>query len=249
MMHSDRIVKNLQDFAVAPNLLDYARTRAGFSWERAASAIAGLPDGAGINLGYETVDRHVATGRGGHAALRFIDKGFACRTLSFGDLAAMSNRFANVLTDLGVQAGDRIFALSGRNPALYAAAVGTWKKRGVFCAMFAAFGPEPIAARMTIGKARVLVTTAALYRRKVAPLRERLPALEHVLIIDHDGSAGLEGTEDLPRLLDRAEDTFSIEPTDPEEAALLPSVIMSPPGSRSICAAKTPTGVPPIPAG
>ena len=220
-MHSDRIIKNLDASRAAPNLADYAAGRAAFSWDQAREVIARLPEDGGINLGYETVDRHLVTGRSEYAALKFIAQDFSSRSVSFSELAAMSNRFANVLTHLDVQAGDSVFALSGRNPELYAAAVGTWKHRSVFCALFAAFGPEPILARMTIGKARVLVTTAKLYRRKIAPIRTRLPLLENVLIIDPDGDAGLEDTEDLPRLLASVAETFAIQATDPEEIALL----------------------------
>ncbi|MGR9089373.1 MAG: AMP-binding protein, partial [Gammaproteobacteria bacterium] len=158
-MHPDRISKQAATSASPPNLIDYAQTRAEFSWVEAGNVLTGLPDNGGINIGFETVDRHVHDGRAQHPALIFIDKDFASRTLSFADLSSSSNRFANVLADLGVEAADAIFALSGRNPLLYAAAVGTWKQRAVFCAMFAAFGPEPIAARMTIGRARVPVTT------------------------------------------------------------------------------------------
>lgn len=46
--------------------------------------------------------------------------------------------------------------------------------RGVFCPMFSAFGPEPIRVRMTTGRARVLVTTESLYRRKIAGIRDAL---------------------------------------------------------------------------
>jgi hypothetical protein len=37
------------------------------------------------------------------------------------------------------------------------------------CPLFSAFGPEPVRQRLDLGDARVLVTTATLYRRKVAP--------------------------------------------------------------------------------
>ena len=80
-----------------------------------------------------------------------------------------------------------MFTLAGRLPELYVAALGTLKYGGVFCPMFSAFGPEPIRARMTIGRARVLVTTETLYRRKVAALRAQMPDLAHVFLITTSG--------------------------------------------------------------
>jgi acetyl-CoA synthetase len=47
------------------------------------------------------------------------------REFTYGDLQEHSNRFANVLRRLGVTKGERVFALAGRIPALYIAALGT----------------------------------------------------------------------------------------------------------------------------
>ena len=57
--------------------------------------------------------------------------------------------------------------LLGRVPELYIAVLGALKAKCVASPLFSAFGPEPIATRLEIGDARVLVTTEALYRRKV----------------------------------------------------------------------------------
>jgi acetyl-CoA synthetase len=66
------------------------------------------------------------------------------------------------------------------------------------------------------------VTTESLYRRKVAQLRDSLPDLEHVLITGCRGAVGeIQGGRDLDALMRDADDDFDIEPTDPEEPALL----------------------------
>jgi len=82
--------------------------------------------------------------------------------LTFAQLADATDRFANVLDDLGVRSGERVFALVGRIPALYIAALGTPQARQLFCPLFSAFGPEPIRQRMTIGDGVALVTTPRL---------------------------------------------------------------------------------------
>jgi hypothetical protein len=58
------------------------------------------------------------------------------------------------------------------------------KAKSVVSPLFSAFGPEPIATRLQLGDACLLVTTEALYRRKITALRERLPTLRHVVLID-----------------------------------------------------------------
>jgi acetyl-CoA synthetase len=110
--------------------------------------------------------------------------------------------------------------LLGRVPELHVAVLGTLKNTSVVCPLFPAFGPEPVRQRLAHGAGRVLVTTPALYRRRVAPVRHALPRLEHVLLVGGDGAAGPEGL-DLAEAMASAPATFTIPPTDPEDAALL----------------------------
>jgi len=206
----------------APNLVDYDAARAGFSWEAARAELDGLPGGAGLNIAHEAVDRHAAGADAGRIAWRWLGKEGQTRDITYAELAALTNRFANALGGLGVGKGDRVFLLAGRVPALYVAALGALKMGGVVSPLFSAFGPEPIKARMTIGQGKVLVTTPHLYKRKVAPIRADLPALEHVVLIGPDeAETDVPDTHDYARLMAAAGADFAIPPTDPEDMALL----------------------------
>lgn len=229
-----------------PNLGNYEQARKAFSWDQARNELAGLPDGGGINIAYEALDRHVREGRGDRVALRWLAKEGGTGDFSYTDLAELSSRFANALNDLGVQCGERVFALLGRVPALYVAAFGTWKHRAVLCPLFSAFGPEPIAARMAIAEPAVLVASAQLFRRKVMPILGQLPYLRHVILVDGliapmpavplaagespapTAQSASETTEtsdgrivDFQELLDSASTEYTIGPTDPEDLATL----------------------------
>jgi acetyl-CoA synthetase len=205
---------------------DYASACASFTWATAAGWLDGLPAG-GRNIAYEAVDRHVAHGRGEHVALRFLGADGLDVEWTYADLETRTARFAEVLRGLGVGPGDLVCGLSGRIPDLYAALLGTLKARSVFSPLFSAFGPEPILQRMRLGHARCLVTTPALYRKKVADLRADLPELEHVILIGAaaDQLVGTEplgpGVVPLAELLPATTGRFEIEPTDPEEPALI----------------------------
>ena len=205
-----------------PNLTDYEAARASFTWDAARHALEGLPDAKGLNIAHEAVDRHAAGPRRNHVALRWLGKSGAVREFTYADLRNLSNRFANVLRQLGIGKGDRVYLLAGRIPELYIAALGTLKNRSVFCPLFSAFGPEPIRARMAIGGATLLVTTESLYRRKVAGIRASLPQLKQVLLVgEEDKPTDLSDTHDFHRLMREAGDDFEIGPTDPEDPALL----------------------------
>jgi acyl-coenzyme A synthetase/AMP-(fatty) acid ligase len=72
-----------------------------------------------------------------------------------------------------------------------------------------------------IGEARVLVTTEALYRRKVAPVRDALPALTHILLVGTVGGELPPGGVMLEDALRRADAGFVTVPTRPDDMALL----------------------------
>jgi acetyl-CoA synthetase len=212
------IRKSQAELRVLPHWRDYAAARAGFSW--ADVPLAGLP-GGGVNIAYEAVDCHLAARLGARTAFRFLGTGPE-RSLSYSELSRRTNRFANVLRKLGVGKGDRLFVLSGRIPELYVAVLGAFKNGTVVSPLFSAFGPEPIATRMNLGKARVLVTTEALYRRKIEKIRDRLPTLRHVLLVGEGGEPTcVADTLDLAGLMTEASDEFEIVATSAEDLALL----------------------------
>ena len=201
---------------------DTDAARAGFSWEAARARLAGLPEG-GINIAHEALDRHVAAGHGDQVAIRWLGRDGLGRyglrrDVSYADLARDAARFANVLAAQGLGRGERLFALMGRVPELYAAALGALKAGLAFTPMFAAFGPEPIRARMEIGAATALITTEAIYRRKIAEWRHELPTLRLVLIV---GDMAPEGCVALGPAMAAASDHFDTVPTGPEDVALI----------------------------
>jgi acetyl-CoA synthetase len=216
------IHKDTHRFRVSPVLLDYEAERQRFRWETAARDLSGLPGDGGINIAHEAVDRHACSGRGTHTAIRWLAQDGTRTDYTYIELRNLTNRFANVLRALDCAPGARVFVLAGRIPELYVSVLGALKQRCVSCCLFSAFGPEPIYTRLSIGECAVLVTTAPLYEKKIAPIRERLPGLRHVLIVG-SGSArtSIPGTLDYWALMDDAGIDFQIAPTACEEPALL----------------------------
>ena len=96
------IVKVREGREVLPNLRDYEAARAAFSWNAARSELEGLPDGRGLNIAYEAVDRHAAGTRRDKRALRWLGRNGTVRDFTFLDLARLTSRFANVLRALDV---------------------------------------------------------------------------------------------------------------------------------------------------
>ena len=217
----DTIRKTTVDWAVAPNLQDYEKTRATFAWGKLPPLCAGM-DGNGCNIAYAAVDRHAEGPEAIRTALRFINKKsgdgtLATRDLSYGELGNLSRRFTNVLRSLSVSQGDRVFTILGRTPELYVTMMGALRNGCVVSPLFSAFGPEPLATRLNLGRAEVLVTTKAIYQHKIAPLRDRLPSVRHVFLID----GVLPDTMNFWHWMDAADDNAPITPTTADDPALL----------------------------
>ena len=220
---SSHIAKPPVERSVFPNLPDYdaAVATPGF-WERARAELDGLPGGRGLNIAHEAVDRHLGGARAHHLALRCLGKRGEVHDFTYEELARETSRFAGALRSLNIGKGDLVGVLAGRIPAMYVAALGALKNRSVFSPLFSAFGPEPIHTRLSIGHAKVLVTTESLYERKVAALRGSLPDLEHVILVGEGGErTDVPGTLDYRSLLDASDDVYEIGPTDPEDVALV----------------------------
>jgi len=225
----DVIRKTAHDLKIRPNLTDYERVRAQFRWSDLPALCEGM--GAGrCNIAYATLDRHVGQAAT-RTALRFVtdqtpDGTVGTRDLTYGELSRLAKRFSAVLHSLGIHKGERVFPIMGRTPELYVAMMGALRNGAVVSPLFSAFGPEPIATRVNIGQADVLVTTRAIYRRKIAKIRDRLPSVQHVFVVDAargDDGAGdpPDGTLDFWHCLDAADEDAPIEPTTADDPALL----------------------------
>jgi acetyl-CoA synthetase len=220
------IRKTADDWAATPNFVDYEKTRADFTWSAAPNVCTGM--GAGLcNIAYAAIDRHAAGPQASRTALRFVSasgEGDALTTsdLSYRDLGRLTRQFTNVLRSIGVGKGERVFTLLGRCPELYVTILGALRNGSVVSPLFSAFGPEPVATRLRIGEGAVLVTTKALYHRKIAGIRDSLTSLRHVFIIDdHSVDGAVPGTLGFWRSMDAAADDAPIEPTTADDPALL----------------------------
>ena len=78
----------------------------------------------GTDLGSMLCDAQVDSGRGHALAIVHHESG---RTLTFGELATVSDRAAAAFADLGIRPGDRVALRGGNGPELIIAAIATWK--------------------------------------------------------------------------------------------------------------------------
>jgi len=154
-----------------------------YTWHDAVHEVDGQP-GGGLNIAHEAVRRHARGTRRDHVAIRLVRQDRSVRDLTYHELDASASKFAAVLRRLGIRDGHTVAVLLPRSPELYIAALGTWMRTAMFCPLYAAFGPEPIRQRMLRGNVNVLVTTQAMFERKVWHMLSALPSLQYVILVD-----------------------------------------------------------------
>jgi len=198
------------------NLTDYETAREDFEWtEIYDDADWDAPES--LNVGHEVCDRH-AEDRD-RIALYHVDTEGELTMLPYWELAERSNRFANVLADLGVEQGDRVFSYMPRIPEHYVALVGALKYGAVFGGVNERFGPDGISYRLDDCDATTVVTTSD-NRETVATALEDVPSVENVLVVDR-GEGRRDGDIDFSEAVDDASRRFEAAETSGDDNALL----------------------------
>ena len=203
----------------SPHLVNYHLTCEKFDWNRERVKLEPAEGRIG-NLGYLASGLHVQEGRGGKTAIIWRGPGNTRIEISYDEVEEQSNRFANILSSLGIGKGSTVGYLSGKIPDLFAVIIGSLKNLSMFCPLFGSFGPEPLAHRLRQGNAAALVTTTRQYENKLREMMEGLPDLQHILLVDADEHRGGD-IWSLPKLLAEANSSWKIPKTSGHDPALL----------------------------
>ncbi len=163
---------------------DYEKLRRDISWDLAKREL-GFEDGDPINLAYICVDRNVEQGRGGKIALLHENHEGEIHRYTFRDLQLLTNGWADFLGKQGIKSGDRVCIFLDRLPELYIGFMGVLKSGAVVQPLFSAFGEESVFQRADDSRA-VAVITQHKHLGKIRKIRDRLPDLKHIIVVDHD---------------------------------------------------------------
>ena len=144
-----------------------------------------------LNVSHNCLDRHVEAGKGDKVAYHWIGEDDKRRDVTYAELLEMTQRFANVLKDLGVGKGDVVGIYMPMIPETPAAMLACARIGATHNVVFGGFSVEAVRERMEVSDAKVLVTcNASLRRGKPMPMKSNLdevlddlPELEHVVVV------------------------------------------------------------------
>ncbi len=122
-------------------------------------------DGGRLNLCANAVDRHALGARAGKTALLWEGEPGEVRSLTYAELHADVQKFANGLKSLGVAKGDRVAIYMGMCPELAIALLACARIGAAHSVIFGGFAAQAIADRANDAQCKVLITQDTSYRR------------------------------------------------------------------------------------
>lgn len=171
------------------------------------------------NIGYCCTTEICLQGLSIKTAMRWID-GHGSRTdYTFADLERESNRFANAIKSLGIMKGDIFFTFLPKMPEQFFAFLGTLKVQAVCGTLFANFGEDALLDRLGDSGAKGVITKKSLYK-KIARIRDKLPALQYIILVDGDSDLAT-GVINYAELISAASTEFTVQPTSLDTPSVL----------------------------
>jgi acetyl-CoA synthetase len=183
--------------------------------------------GGEINASYNCLDRHVLGGRGERVALHWRGEGGRERDITYAELLAEVERFANALKDLGIKKGDVVGIYLPMIPEVVVAMLACARIGAPHNVVFGGFSAEAVRERMEFSEAKLLLTADGAARKgKTAPVKDRvdevmgdLATLEKIVVVRASGTpcrmlAGRDVFYD--EVLEAADPRCPAEPLDAE---------------------------------
>jgi acetyl-CoA synthetase len=121
--------------------------------------------GGKTNLCYNCVDRHALGSKRDKVAILWEGEPGEIRKLTFGDLHAEVQRFANALKSLGIKKGDRVAVYMGMTPELAIAVLACARIGAVHSVIFGGFAAHAIVDRVNDAECVAILTQDTSYRR------------------------------------------------------------------------------------
>jgi acetyl-CoA synthetase len=188
--------------------------------------------GGELNVSVNCLDRHVDAGHGDRAAYHWVGEPEGDRaTITYAELLARVCRAANALTELGVEAGDRVCIYLPMIPEAVVAMLACARIGAAHSVVFGGFSAQALVDRITDAEAKVVITSDGGYRRGSATTLKpavdeavaRCPSVEHVLVVRRTGQDVAWSDKDLwwHDVVDRQPDTHQAQAFDSEQPLFL----------------------------
>ena len=147
-------------------------------------------------------------------ALYWEDESGATAAYSFWDLERNARRLANALAALGIGRGDRVALMLPQRPETVIAHMAVYRMGAVAVPLSFLFGPEALEYRLTHSAAKVAIVDPQSLPN-LAPIRDRVPGVKHVIGVAGARESYVTPWEDLLARASAHHDAVVTSPRDP----------------------------------
>ncbi len=178
----------------ATELLDWSREPSEALDESNPPFYKWFADGE-LNVSANCLDRHVEAGLGERVAYHWRGEEGEERDVTYSELLADTQRFANALRDHGIEKGDVVGIYLPMIPQVVVAMLACARIGAVHNVVFGGFSAEAVRERMEFSEAKALVTVDGARRKgKTAPVKARVDevmtdvgSIETIFVVEHTG--------------------------------------------------------------
>ena len=148
-----------------------------------------------LNVSANCLDRHVEAGLGERVAFHWRGEEGEQRAITYAELLADTQRFANALREHGVGKGDVVGIYLPMIPQVAVAMLACARIGAVHNVVFGGFSAEAVRERMEFSEAKALVTVDGARRKgKTAPVKAKVDevigeagSIETIFVVRHTG--------------------------------------------------------------
>ena len=182
--------------------------------------------GGKLNVSYNCLDRHVEAGNGDRVAYHWRGEEGEELDVSYAELHADVQRFANALKSLGVAKGDVVAIYLPMIPEVAVAMLACARIGAIHNVVFGGFSAESVKERIEFSEAKVLITVDGARRKgKTAAIKSSVDEVigdlvDTIVVVKRAGNdAPMKAGRDhwYGELLDAADASCPAEPMDSED--------------------------------
>jgi acetyl-CoA synthetase len=137
-----------------------------------------------LNASVNCLDRHVEEGRGDRVAFYFEGEPGDTRTITYSDLLIDVKKCANALTELGINAGDRVAIYMPMIPEAAVAMLACARVGAAHSVVFGGFSADALISRIQDADAKLVITADGGFRKGSAFALK--PAVDDALRGEHN---------------------------------------------------------------
>jgi acetyl-CoA synthetase len=149
-----------------------------------------------LNASVNCLDRHVEAGNGDRVAYHWRGEEGEERDITYAELLADVQRFANALRDHGIGRGDVVGIYLPMIPEVVVSMLACARIGAPHNVVFGGFSPEAVRERMEFSEARALITVDGARRKgRTAPIKSRVDevigeigSIETIFVVRHTGT-------------------------------------------------------------